>query len=214
MLLAQSGAAEEMAKAARIREQAQALKDELPWAIVTPEDIRAYAVWWQTEERHWAAYGRAMSLIFDTEVVGIDDQEALDAIRRRDLDPLGERVKLFADFCAQELIPLVERLEKGLGLLQALDPGDPKREQYLALFERIRQEVRRALPEAWRLIGAAAHMYRRLPEDLREEAERRWGPLAGTDPGDFSPPWHRHGPGRRLEAIDRDYRKLSTREGP
>ena len=68
-----------------------------------------------------------------------------------------------------------------------------------------------ALPVAWTLIAPAAALYRLLPDDLREEAEGRWGPITGTDPHDFSPIWCRHFPSKRLVAIDDNLKALDQR---
>lgn len=209
--LEETGASREMQRAYRIRDQARRLRAELPDAITTPADERAFTVWWKTKERFWDAYGRAMGLIFDTELEQVD-QEALDAIRRRDLGPLGVRVLQFKDFCETEVVPLLESLEKGLDAIAALAPGDPRSGRYRARYGEIRQAVRQALPVAWELIAAGAHMYSRLPDDLQKEAEGIWGPLTGTDPHDFSPVWHRHFPTQRLLKIDLRYRELTAKE--
>lgn len=183
-------AAELLQKHSRMKARADELKEHLPWSLSTPDELRAYTVWWGCEERAWEAYRKALAIVFDTAID--DDQEASAAIRRRDLDELGKRLKQFVDFCRQEVEPLLDRLEKGVDLLQAVEDGSQRELQYRAHFINLRQKLREALPVAWRLISPAAAMYRRLPDDLREEAEKRWGPLTGTDPHDFGPVWHRH----------------------
>jgi hypothetical protein len=194
------------AKADRGLRQADALKPLLPGQLASPDDIRAFTVWWAAHERGWAAHKDAMELIFGELE---DDGEALRAARAADLDELGRRVKQFADFCDLEIAPRLDRLEKGLKLLEGT-PTHPERERWLQALSGLRQKVREALPVAWTLSSPAAHLYRLLPPASREEAERRWGPLTGTDPHDFSPMWRTHFPSARLAAVDRHLEELTN----
>lgn len=200
LALERSGAAAALEKAYRVKAQADRLRAALPGAVFTPLDARAFAVWWAAEERYWACHKQALEVALGAELA--DDEEGRRAIARGSLDPIGERVKAFADFCDQEMAPLLARLEKGLGLLEASEPGAPETGKLLRLYDTLRDRVRVLLPDAWLLIGAAAHLYSLLPPAMREEADRAWGPLTGTDPADFSPVWHRHFPTGRLRVVD------------
>lgn len=191
----------------RLRSQAEALMADLPDNPVAPDDFRALAVWHAAEERAWAAYREALMLIFDDEII---DEDAALAARRGELDELGACLLQFVDFCREEIEPTVARLERGLDAIAA-DPGNPR---YRAAWGHLRDRIRRAIPVAWRLIGPAARLHQKLPPALQEEAHRRWGPLYGTDPADFSPVWKRHFPHDRLWAIDNRARALAPPDAP
>lgn len=199
----------QLQRAARARTEADRLRELLPDPPTTAEDFRAYAVWHSTKERFWDAHKDAMSIIFDDSLD--DDAEATEAARRRDVDALGVRIKAFVDFCREEVEPRLTRLEGALTKLQAVQPSDARFVPWWAFYGVLRTEVREALPVAWSLIFPAAKLHRQMPEEVQLEANRRWGPLTGTDPADFGPVWKRHFPTERLQALDRRAKTLQER---
>lgn len=197
-------AAELLEQASKAMTLAAELEVDLPGQLFSPADARRYTVWWKTRERGWAKHKAAMESIFGELE---DDGEALKAARRGDLDELGRRVRAFADLCNQEIAPLLDRLQKGLDLLEG-HPDTPEREKWLQALTGMRGKVRRLLPEAWAMAAPAAHLYRLLDEEHRAEAEARWGPLTGTDPHDFSPMWRTHFPQAKLADVDRRLKEI------
>jgi hypothetical protein len=193
------------ARSTRARELAERLETELPGQITGPAEARAFAVWWGTVERQWRLYAEGLAMVMG-EVEPVDDREALLAARRGDLDETGRRIRQFADFCQAEAWPLLERLERGLDLMER----DGPKKTYLSHYAGLRFRVRQLLPVAWSLAAPAAKAYQVLLPEQQREAEARWGPLTGADPNDFSPLWFRHFPVDRLKAIDARAGALDT----
>jgi hypothetical protein len=178
--------------------RATALEADLPGQLRSSDDFRRYSVWWTTRERGWAHHKDCLMEIFGPVD---DDAEGQSAAVRGDLGELGRRLKQFIDFCELEITPLLARIEGGVALLESA-PRHPERDRYLTAIRAMRQKVRVALPRAWALASPAAYLYGLLRPEDRSQAERLWGPLTGTDPGDFSPLWKAHFPTARMNQLD------------
>lgn len=189
-------------RAENIKKQAGELEVALPGQLYSPDDFRAYTVWWATEERYWKVYGQALAQIFG-DIQNQDDFVIRAKIATRDLDELGARIRQFVGFVEREVCKVLDSLEKGQHYISLTPPNHPNLQKYTERYFELRQQLREMLPVAWRLISPAAHYYAALPEDMRAEAERFWGPICGhTDPLDFGPLWKRHFPTERMNTLD------------
>lgn len=123
---------------------------------------------------------------------------------------VARRLEALADYCRDEVLPLVSRLERGLdGIIAA--SGDPTnaawRARAIAHWPVVRAELERAFPTIWLKARRARDLYARLGPAGRALVDRRHGPLVDPD-GRSGPPLRAHWPGERIARLDGRARAL------